>query len=172
MRKIMFLMMIMLLSMGLVACVEPSIDRLKFDLNPGIDTIELHSEHVDEGAKATYGFRTLAVEVISINLDTSKIGKYEIIYYITYLDFEKTLTRKVTVVDEMLPVVTLNPGLDTIYQGETWIDQGVSSDEIIEVEVAGFVDINMPGEYVITYTIRDINGQEFILYRYVNVIER
>ena len=172
MRKTIFFMIIMVLSLSLVACAEPSIDRLKFNLNPGIDTIELNTEHVDEGAKATYGFRTLDVEVLSNNVDTSKIGEYEIVYYVTYLDFEKTLTRKVTVVDEMLPIVNLNPGLDTIYQGETWMDQGVFSDEDIDVEVTGFVDINTPGEYVITYTVKDINGQELVLYRFVNVIER
>lgn len=172
MRKIILVMLMITLSLSLIACAEPSIDRLKFSLNPGVDTVELHTEHLDEGAKATYGFRTLDVEVISNNVDTTKIGEYEIVYYVTYLDFEKTLTRKVTVVDEMLPIVTLNPGLDTVYQGETWIDQGVYSDEEIDVDVSGFVDINTPGEYVITYTIKDINDQELILYRFVNVIER
>lgn len=172
MKKIFFIIMIFGILISLGACVEPSIERLKFSLNPGIDTVELHTEHKDEGAKATYGLRTLNVEIISNNVDTTKVGEYEIVYYATYLDFEKTLTRKVTVVDESLPLVTLNPGLDTIYQGDVWIDQGVSSDEEIDVSVSGVVDINTPGEYVITYTIRDLDGQEFELYRYVNVIER
>lgn len=172
MKKILFMFVFIGLLVNLSACMEPSIDRLKFSLNPGVDTVEINTSFVDAGAKATYGFRNIDVKVISNNVDITKTGEYEIIYHVSYLDFEKTLTRKVTVVDESLPVVTLNPGLDTIYVGDPWLDRGVHSDETIDVEASGTVDINTPGEYIITYTITDFNGQELIIYRYVNVIER
>lgn len=172
MKKYLVIVLIVAFVLSLSACAEPSIERLIFELNPGVDTIELGSEHEDAGAKATYGFRTIDVEIVSNDVDTSQVGEYEIVYYATHLGFEKTLTRKVTVVNELLPKVTLNPGLDTVYIGDAWVDEGVSSDEDISVTILGTVDTQTVGEYMITYVITDIDDQELRLYRYVNVIER
>lgn len=168
MKKYILLIFFSTLMIGLVACGEPSIERLKISLNPGVDTIDVDSEHIDSGAKAYYGLRKLDIEVISYSVDISTPGVYEIIYYATYLDFEKTITRIVTVVDDKVPDVHLNIGLDTIYVGDQWTDTGVTSDDQIDVLISGYVNINIAGEYIITYTIND--GQ-LVLKRYVNVIE-
>ncbi len=72
----------------------------------------------------------------------------------------------------MLPIVSLNPGQDTIYAGDLWTDAGVYSTEFINVYRTGNVDVNTPGEYVLTYRITGRGGIEVFLYRYVNVIER
>jgi len=138
-------------------------------IDTGIDTIDLNTEFIDEGAKASYGLRRLDVEVISDNVDVSIPGVYEIVYYTTYLGFEKTITRKVTVIDDQIPDVYLNVGLDTIFVGDPWIDAGIDSDEEVDVSVSGYVNVNIAGEYVITYMIND---GELTLYRYVNVIEK
>lgn len=169
MKKYMIMFMFSILLIGLYACAEPSIDRLKISLNPGIDTIDVDTPFIDEGAKASYGLRRLDVEVISNTVDTSTPGVYEIVYYTTHLDFEKTITRMVTVVDDFMPNVDLNVGLDTVFVGDVWIDAGVDSDDEIDVLVSGFVNTNIAGEYIITYRIND--GQ-LTLKRYVNVIEK
>jgi hypothetical protein len=171
MRKTLVVLVLFALVMVLTSCVEASIDNLKFNLNPSVDTVEVNSEFIDQGATASYGLRELDVEIISNNVDTTKIGVYEIVYYTKYLSFEKTLKRIVTVVNEEGPEVVLNAGLDTIFVGESWIDAGVTSDEEVDIVVLGFVDVNTTGEYVISYEVTDQFGFEIILYRYVNVIE-
>ena len=169
MKKHLILIVFAMILITLSGCGEPSIDRLKLSLYSGIDTVEVHSEFIDEGAKASYGFRRLDVDVISNNVDTSVPGTYEIVYYTTYLGFEKTISRMVTVVDDFSPNVSLNVGLDTIFVGDEWHDAGVNSQDEIEVSISGFVNPNIAGEYIITYTIND---GKLILYRYVNVIEK
>lgn len=172
MKKLLLAIFIVISGFSLSACVDLSSEKLSITLNPGIDTVELESSYTDAGATAFFGTTELEVEVISNNVDVESIGVYEIVYQASYLDIEKTITRKVTVVDETLPIVTLNAGQDTIYVGDTWIDAGVDSTEFINVYRTGNVDVNSPGEYVLTYRITGRGGIEVFLYRYVNVIER
>lgn len=172
MKKIIFIIFIIISALSLSACIDPSLDELSITLNPGIDTVELESSHTDAGATAFYGTTELEVEVVSSNVDVASVGVYEIVYQASYLNIEKTITRKVTVVDEMLPIVTLNSGQDTIYVGDPWTDAGVYSTEFMNVYRTGNVDVNTPGEYVLTYRITGRGGIEVFLYRYVNVIER
>ncbi len=168
MKRFIIITLLAVLLITLSACQDPSIDRLKISLNPSVDTIEVNTTYIDEGAKASYGFRTLDVQVVMDEVDTTKPGVYEIIYKAVYLDFEKTITRYVTVIDSNLLNIFLNEGVDTIFVGETWMDSGISSDQDVHVEVIGSVDVLSPGEYIITYRIND---GEILLRRYVNVIE-
>ena len=167
MRKSISLLFFIIVLFALSAC-EPTVDRLKMRLNPNVDTIKVGSVYEDSGAHATYGLRTLDVEILSDNLDTTTPGVYEIVYKASYGELEKTMTRKVTVTNELDIEAELNIGLDTIYVGDTWVDAGVFSESDISVEVLGEVDTSKVGEYMITY---DINDGALILVRYVNVIE-
>jgi hypothetical protein len=173
-KGILFIFMICFAS-AMIAC-EPIVveheEEIIISLNPGIDTVELESSFEDAGATAFYGETELEIIVISNTVDVSEEGIYEIVYEASYLGETKSITRKVTVVDDLLPMVTLNPGQDTIYVGDEWIDAGVYSTEFMNVYRTGNVDINTPGEYLITYRITGRGGAEVFLYRYVNVIER
>ena len=155
--------------------METSASNLKLELNPGVDTIEIGSEFVDAGATASYGYRSLTPIIIENNVDSSTIGVYQITYKISYLDFEKSIVRMITIIDETPPVLTLNPGVDTIAVGQSWIDAGVqvvdNSNEIIEAEITNSVDTNTKGEYIVTYSATDSSGNNSVIIRYVNVIE-
>ena len=63
MKKLKFLIFILFILL-LSSCIEPSLDQLVISLNPSVDTIEIHSEYLDQGATATYSFIDLDVEVI------------------------------------------------------------------------------------------------------------
>lgn len=174
MKKIVFIAFMLITTFLFIGC-EPIVvdtEQIIISLNPGVDTIELESYFEDAGATAFYGNNELEVTVISNTVDLSEEGVYEIVYETSYLGATKSITRKVTVVDELLPIVTLNPGQDTIYVGDKWVDAGVNSTEYINVYRTGSVDVNTPGEYLITYRITGRGGAEVFLYRYVNVIER
>lgn len=158
----------------LSSCVEPSLDYLEFDLNPGIDTIELNGLYQDPGATAHYGFKVLTVEVMTNTVDVTTIGVYEIIYQTTYGDLTQTLKRVVTVVDETPPIMTLNPGVDTVVVGTAWEDAGVmitdNSGLPIDLEIIGEVG-NDSGVYIVTYLATDAYGNQAKIERVVYVIE-
>lgn len=170
------LVLFMIYFASVISACEPIIvegeKEIIMSLNPGIDTVELESSFEDAGAHAFYGETELEVSVVSNTVDVSEEGVYEIVYEASYLGITRTITRIVTVIDELLPMVTLNAGQDTIYVGNEWIDAGVYSTEFMNVYRTGNVDINTPGEYLITYRITGRGGAEIFLYRYVNVIER
>lgn len=171
--KIKALLILLIFMILLNGCTTLSIDYLVFELNPGIDTIEINDRHVDQGAKASYGFKTVDVIVISNNVDTTHIGEYEIIYQATYKELVQTLVRKVNVVDQTPPVLSLNPGIDTIHVGETWIDAGVQAyDNSLgetHIEIIGSV-LNALGKYEIIYQATDLSGNVSRLTRVVYVI--
>ena len=168
------LILFVFLSSILFGCTDVSLDYLKFELNPGIDTIQINQDFVDTGAYATYGLKTLEVTVIKNNVDQTKIGVYEIVYQTTHRDLIQTLIRVVRVVDELPPVITLNPVIDTISLGETWIDASVeavdnSLGDVI-ISTTGTV-LNEVGTYYIIYKAIDSSGNESELMRVVHVIE-
>ncbi|MBU1141506.1 MAG: DUF5011 domain-containing protein, partial [Firmicutes bacterium] len=113
--------------------------------------------------------------VIENDVDTSLVGIYTIIYQITYLEYEKTITRIVTVIDETPPNINLNPGVDTIVVGQAWIDAGVTAIDNSNLEViitvTSYVIIEQPGEYQVIYQATDESGNSATIIRYVNIIE-
>lgn len=174
MKKIIAFSIILIGILVLSSCIDASADNLTIELNPGVDTIQINDSFVDASASATYGFIDIDVTIQSNTVNTAQVGVYEIVYVATYKDVSKTITRIVTVVDEIAPVITLNLGVDTIVVGESWIDAGVTiidnSQESINPEISGLVDETQVGEYVITYTAMDSSGNTSVAIRYVNVI--
>lgn len=174
MKKV-YALFIIVLVLLLSSCITITETSLSIKLNPGVDTIEVGETFNDAGASANYGFRKLNPIIISDNVNHMQIGVYEITYQIQYLDFEKSITRYVTVVDNTPPVLSLNPGIDTVVLGKTWIDASVSLIENslgeVVINVEGSVDVNTAGEYVISYHATDINGNTSHISRYVTVVQ-
>lgn len=165
----------LLLILFLSSCQEPSAEFIVIQLSSGVDTVEIGASYIDPGATAKYGLRNLEVQVISNTVDTQILGTYEIIYQATHDNFTKTAKRMVTVIDETPPLIVLNPGLDTIYLDETWVDAGVvvtdASNGDITITQTGTV-LSTPGEYMITYIATDESGNSSTKVRFVNVIGR
>jgi hypothetical protein len=174
MRKISIFTMFILIILILTSCTVPDENSLFMTLNPGIDTVGINESFTDAGAKAQYGFKNLNVEVIENTVDTSTLGTYLIVYYAIYLDFESSITRYVTVVDDVAPVVSLNPGVDTIFIGSTWTDTGIyavdNSMDTVEIEVIGTVNTMVEGEYQLVYKVSDSSGNVTTIIRFVNVL--
>jgi len=174
MRKQLMLVLFLIFILGLSSCTAPDESSLYMTLNPGIDTIGIDEPFTDAGAKAQYGFKNIDVEVIENTVDITTIGTYRIVYYAIYLDYEKTITRYVTVVDDIPPTATLNPGVDTIFIGSTWVDAGIqtsdNSADPVTVEVLGTVNNMVAGEYTIIYEVTDQSGNVTTVTRFVNVL--
>jgi hypothetical protein len=169
------LSMILLILFILSGCIKPQEDKLSISLNPGVDTIEINSSYIDPGAKASYGFVELTASIYINTLDITQLGTYEIVYKVTYKTIEKEVKRIITVVDETPPIMTLNPGVDTILLGGNWIDAFVSvsdnSEQEVEITTLGEVDTQTAGIYIITYVATDLSGNESRIQRYVEVID-
>lgn len=143
-------------------------------LNNGIDTVEVNSTWEDAGAYIM--INDVRYEMTTeMNVDISKVDIYQIIY--TY-DFEEetySIVRYVAVLDQTQPVLSLNPGIDTITVGGTWLDAGVeasdNSGEAVVVTTTGTVDTTTIGSYEIIYEATDSSGNSSVITRYVNVVE-
>lgn len=173
MKKFILVIMFFLL-LSMTGCTDPSVDYISFELKPGIDTVELQEDYIDPGATAYYGFKKLEVITVINEVDTSRVGVYDIVYQVTYKDLTQTWVRKVTVVDETPPTITLNPGIDTILIGDTWVDAGVTvSDQSqldVTVTITGQV-VPAVGRYEITYQATDYYGNTSDCVRIVYVID-
>jgi len=150
-------------------------DHLSIELNPGIDTVEINSNFTDAGASAFLNDEYHPVEIISNSIDITEVGTYQIVYQTTYENKIIQITRYVDVIDETPPIITLNPGVDTIPINTKWIDAGITvqdnSQEDVSIIKDGQVYFKQAGQYQIIYTVIDENGNTSTITRFVYVVE-
>lgn len=150
---------------------------ISVELNPGKDTVEIHTDWVDAGAVLIVDDQTYEMTTSSV-VDTSMLGLYLVLYEYYFNDTRYVITRYVLVVDQTSPIASLKPGVDTIFVGEDWIDAGVivndnhTHSDNITITVEGEVDNQTPGVYQITYVIKDYIGNTTTLVRFVYVIDK
>jgi len=140
----------------------------------GQDTVEINTTWIDMGAYIVINEIEYPMTT-EMTVNTNQINIYQIIYTYVYQEITYQITRYVAVLDQTPPVIELNPGIDTVYLGNAWIDAGASvtdnSNEILAVIVSGEVDIFSIGTYQITYTATDSSNNTISIIRYVNVVE-
>ncbi len=175
MNKILLVLTIFLMLFFLSGCMTAEETDVVIYLNSGIDTVEINSQYIDSGATSKAFGLIVDNEVIYNDVDITELGSYLITYQVEYKNVTKTISRVVNVVDETFPTGTLNPGVDTIKVGSTWIDASVSTEDNsgdpVTIEIIGNVNTNIEGEYIITYLIEDTSGNQNTLVRYVSVYE-
>jgi M6 family metalloprotease-like protein len=141
-------------------------------------TIELGSNPFDwtvlitNPVDNTDGLLTTGISENLVNYNQK--GVYRVILSLTDESGNQYLqTFYVNVVDTIAPQVSLLPGIDTIYQSDDFIDQGVSySDYDSEVTVLsiGEVDTLKVGTYEISYIVYDSSNNFTFAKRFVNVL--
>lgn len=172
MLKLLQTFLILSIAITLISCVAPNV---VLRLEDGIDTIELGDTHYDRGIRAKYGVLDIEYVVISNSVNNQVVGQYQIVYEAIHNNISYQITRMVFVVDDTLPILTLNIGLDTIIVGEQWIDAGVTvldnSQAVLPVEVKGSVDTQTAGTYTIVYEATDPSGNKGMAQRIVFVLD-
>jgi len=141
-------------------------------LNKSLDTVEVGSTWVDAGCE-TDGTDCVTIKE---DVDTTTIGVYEVFYQATKKDATMYLKRVVTVVDTIKPVITLQPGVDTIQLHETWVNAGCTAtdnydDSVTCSEQSSTLNTAVVGEYIITYVAVDSSGNSRTMERHVFIIE-
>jgi len=151
----------------------PTVVDYSYNLFDGQDTVEINSEWIDAGAVMYFDGNSTG-PTASGSVNTSQLGLYKIQYKHTYDGTEYVIDRYVIVVDDTAPVLTLNPGVDTVTLGEEWTDEGITvvdnSLEALTYITTGEVDNTTVGRYIITYTATDSSGNESIIERIVNIV--
>lgn len=154
-----------------------------FELNGDeIVTINFGEKYEEKGFKAVIYDKDAKKNVkVTSNLDTDKVGKYEIKYrlYNKYLNVDKVLIRKVDVVDVIPPELTVESE-DNIYlfEGEEFVkpayhaNDNYDKDITDKVKVDSNVDTNKVGDYVLKYSVKDTSNNETVKEINVHVQEK
>jgi len=149
-------------------------DEIYLYIIGGQDTVEINTTWIDMGAYIVINEIEYPMTT-EMTVNTSELNIYQIIYTYVYQEITYQITRYVVVLDQTPPVIELNPGIDTVYLGETWIDAGAivmdNSNEVLEAVITGSVNVNATGTYQITYTAIDSSGNQRNIIRYVTVID-
>ena len=132
-------------------------------------TISALSNYIDPGATATdFPDESLtSIIVVTNRVDTSVAGDHTVAYNVKDAAGNKAIEvlRKVTVVDDKPPVITLlGEALVKLDEGVPYSDAGAKAVDAaegdIEVKVDDPVNFNKPGTYTVTYTAKDSSGNE------------
>ena len=111
------------------------------------------------------------------SVNVNKVGKYEVKYSASdKSDNVTTLVRVINVVDTMAPVLELNGEAEIILEvGEEYIELGASATDLVDsnldIVIEGEVNMNVGGNYKLTYSVSDKSGNSSSLVRLVNVID-
>ena len=175
---------ILCLSFGLSSTWALDTSLVTIDLNgEDVITINVGDDYVERGATVLVGGKDMTKDLI---IDTSQVDvNTPGTYYVTYkyiIDNENNLyefvTREVNVVDDESPIITLIGEENvTITLYEDYVDPGYTVNDNIDkdlhdkVIVDNKVNNQVVGDYLITYTVTDSNGNTGSVKRYVKVVD-
>lgn len=160
-RCIMIGIFIILLSCFLIVN-EPLIElkgREEVNLN-------LNDEYVEQGYIGKTRTQKLTKNVIvENNINHKKVGTYEIKYKLTYLFNTKTVIRKVNVVDNIKPEITLKGKTELILcPNEEYQEEGYEVSDNYDKNLKSKVKIERT-DHEIRYQVKDSSGNEDIKVR-------
>ena len=134
-----------------------------------------NAEYKEEGYKATDNYDGDITKNVKI---TTKDG---IISYSVKDSSGNTaeITRKITKEDKIAPTITLKGNKTiTLYLGNTWKEPGYTATDNCDNDItnnvvkSGTVNPNKLGTYKITYTVKDMTGNQAVVERTVKVISK
>ncbi len=142
-----------------------------------VEKVEYGTSYIDKGVMAYTKLKDISSSVITeSNVDTSKIGIYEVKYKVPYLNSYQEYKRSVMVIDSKAPQMelkgdsTLNIDYNAKYEepGYSAIDEYDGDiSEKVEIEK---VDINN-SKYEYHYKIKDSSGNTSELVRTINLVD-
>ncbi len=153
------------------------IPQIRLNGDPHME-VEVNSDFHDPGASARFRFTDYSEHILTeSNLDTTRLGEYQIRY--TFETYDKSVVRKVNVIDTTAPSIQLQGG-DTvrIFVGEQFEDPGYRATDNYDGDLSAQVivdtsalDTGKAGIYPIIYTSNDTSGNVATITRKVEVCE-
>lgn len=178
-KKVILLLLIILIFLCIIISKSSKSPKISLNGSATID-IPLNSTYVEEGATAKYNKKDISNNIqISNNIDTSKVGKYDITYTVKYKKKSISTVRTVNIVDKEAPVLTLNGeseiniAQDSIYQDPgCYAIDNYDGDITTKISIDNDIDTSELGTYTVNYVVKDSSGNESKLTRSVNVVKR
>lgn len=138
--------------------------------------VELGGEYTEPGATFTDNYDASGNAIVGgETVDPLVIGTYLVTYNVVDSsgNVAAEVTRTVIVQDTTPPTVSLNPSLDSIQVGADYHDYSVTTSDLTDttISVSGVVNVEMPGTYVLTYTVEDTSGNTSNIVRIVTVYD-
>ncbi len=141
--------------------------------------LEYKEKYVELGFNAIDNYDGDISDKVTIydNIDSSKLGKYEINYKVTDLAGNvSTATRKVSVVDGIKPTIEFKNNINrysivgkTIDLNDYIAIDNYDGELTDKVEINGNVDFNKVGKYEVNYSVIDTNNNKATVDRTINV---
>ena len=139
--------------------------------------VPFKSEYKDLGANVTYNRQINNLDITSKllvynDVDTTKLGTYEVNYKVYYRFKRLSMKRLVHVIDVTSPVIILN-GDKEIYcaKGTKYVEKGAQAIDDVDGDISdkiimeGEVNTSKTGTYILKYTATDSSGN-------VSIVER
>ena len=126
---------------------------------------------VDPGATVTDNYDTnlSSLIVVSGSVNENSLGTYNLLYDVSDSsgNAAETITRQVTVLDDLPPVITLT-GDSVVYLaiGDSYVDDGATANDNHDgvltgaIFTSGTVTTSNVGTYTISYNVTDSNGNQ------------
>ena len=174
--KILILLFVILIVAVISSIYFLGVPIIKFK-GEKVKNVEYGSIYNDEGIEAYAKFKNINDKIITeSNVDTSKLGSYEVTYKIPFFNNYKTYTRAINVIDNQKPELTLTG--DSNYQliyGKEYEEPGfVAKDnydgDITEKVIVNKVDID-ENNYEIHYEVADSFGNKSEAIRHITIID-
>ena len=156
-------------------------DTIKFELiGPQLLYVDVNTEYKEYGIMVKYHGMDISkqVEIDSNEVDTSKLGNYQVKYSIKTDTGSEYIYREVIVVDMSKPKIELIGGEEVkVLLGGTYVEYGYKVEDNYDkdiqdkVIVSGNVDTSKIGEYQIKYTVSDSSNNKSEVIRKVLVVE-
>lgn len=141
-------------------------------------TISLNEEYEDKGAKLTI-LNQNATKYLEVEneVDNTKVGEYKVVYSFKSKYLKKTVKKEriVSVIDSESPIITLTGDTVTINQGSKYTEPGYVASDTYDgdltdnVEITDDINNKEPGEYSVTYSVKDTAGNTYHINRKVIV---
>ena len=138
--------------------------------------IEVFSNYKDDGYILEHPNKNLKVNVKS-EVDTNKIGIYDVLYSVKHNDEDITKIRKVKVVDNEKPTIKLNGEEEIILlEDGVYTELGYTASDNYDNDITDKVKVTNNikdeiGEYEVTYTVEDTSGNIYSTKRKVKRIK-
>lgn len=130
-------------------------------LGDRVITIKLNESYQDMGVEATYHGKDISSEVvINKDVNTSRVGTYEVSYKVKKGLFEVVKIRKIKVIDDIAPIINLEGDLKvSLCPGKKFTEIGFSATDNYDGDITSKVEIKETEEKII-YTVKDSSGNK------------
>lgn len=170
--KIIFLIILLIVLIGLFISLHLITPKIKL-VGPSSIEIPYDGTYIENGAVASYFGEDLTNKIqITNNINTNKIGTYEVIYIVDYHLYQIKKTRIVQVVDKKTPIITLEGETEVnVCPNKEFKEIGYKATDEYDGDITEKVKIKKE-ENQVTYTVKDSSGNTHSITRKINKVDK